>query len=413
MGSDVSAAELVTEYLSWSSWVTPRLARAEAVHRWLLFPHSFTGHLVESLAKEWRLAEGDYLLDPFVGSGTTLVSAKSAGIRSAGFDISPLSVLASNTKVAKFSAETLLKEWSVLSAKVRKYDHHESAEGYPAFVRQALPDGRLEVLDHISSCIDSLECVGAERDFFRLGLISVIPALSQAVASGGWLRWRSDGAGPESAIGLFEQQVATMMDDVSKLDASGRSSTVGCDARIGDARCLPASDNTYSSVICSPPYPNRHDYTRVFGVELMFAFLDSEQTRKLRKQSFESHPESRPDRPISSTFAMPEALRSTISSLREKRIRRMLEGYFLDMYLCLREIARVCKSGAKAALVLGNVRYDGQPILVDEYTALIGRQAGLCCCEIRAVRLRGNSAQQMGKYGREASRESVVIFQNS
>ena len=33
------------------------------------------------------------------------------------------------------------------------------------------------------------------------------------------------------------------------------------------------------------------------------------------------------------------------------------------------------------------------------------------CEEIRVVRRRGNSAQQMGKYGRMASRESVVIFE--
>ena len=53
--------------------------------------------------------------------------------------------------------------------------------------------------------------------------------------------------------------------------------------------------------------------------------------------------------------------------------------------------------GAKAAFVVGNAQYDGKAILVDEFTAEIGEQAGLTCEEIRVVRRRGNSAQQMGK----------------
>ena len=56
-------------------------------------------------------------------------------------------------------------------------------------------------------------------------------------------------------------------------------------------------------------------------------------------------------------------------------------------------------------------RYDGNAVLVDEFTAELGKQAGLFCREIRAVRWRGNSAQQMGRHGRVASRESIVVFE--
>ena len=89
----------------------------------------------------------------------------------------------------------------------------------------------------------------------------------------------------------------------------------------------------------------------------------------------------------------------------------MLRGYFLDMYLCLCEIRRVTGEGGKIALVIGNARYRGKSLLVDEFTAELGERAGLACREIRAVRWRGNSAQQMGRYGRVASRESVVLFE--
>ena len=92
-------------------------------------------------------------------------------------------------------------------------------------------------------------------------------------------------------------------------------------------------------------------------------------------------------------------------------MQHMLHGYFLDMYLCLCEAARVCRQGGKVAFVVGNTQYDGIPILVDEFTAEVGEQAGLVCQEIRVLRWRGNSAQQMGRYGRIASRESIVMFE--
>lgn len=188
----------------------------------------------------------------------------------------------------------------------------------------------------------------------------------------------------------------------SKTGASGR--------RAGRARQLPDPDGTYTAVITSPPYPNRHDYTRVFGVELMFEFLDWEANRALRHQSFHSHPEARPKRPPAEDYVAPEGLERSVEHLEDARIQRMLRGYFLDMHLCLREIVRVCRGGAKIAFVVGNARYGGKALLVDEFTAELGERAGLACEEIRAVRWRGNSAQQMGKYGRVASRESVVIF---
>ena len=78
--------------------------------------------------------------------------------------------------------------------------------------------------------------------------------------------------------------------------------------------------------------------------------------------------------------------------------------------LCLRELSRVCCGAANVAVVVGNARYSGRVIRVDEYTAELGERVGLICREIRAVRWRGNSAQQMGRYGRVASRESVVLF---
>ena len=399
----------VTEWSAWKHWVTPKDAKKKATHRWYLFPHSFTDDLVHALIDEWGLNDQDKILDPFAGAGTTLLAAKEMGVSSNGYDLSPLAVLASNTKTATFSRQRLEAAWQTLECTLMHNSTVSMGRAYPELVHKALPEGRLEALDAVATGIENLNCSSSERDFFRLALISIIPRFSHAVANGGWLRWLNQGASAENVTVFFKEQVEMMLSDVCDTPTQGDRSW---ETRIADARVMPASDAEYSAVITSPPYPNRHDYTRIFGVELMFAFHNWEANRALRYQTFHSHPEARPNRPSAKKYKPPGALADSIHDLSDKRIQRMLDGYFLDMYLCLCEVARVCRKSAKAAFVVGNAQYDGTAILVDELTAEIGEQAGLTCKEIRAVRWRGNSAQQMGKYGRTAARESIVMFEN-
>ena len=398
----------VTESPEWKTWVTPRGSKEKAIHQWYLFPHSFTGNLVHALLEEWGLGPDDAILDPFVGAGTTLLAAKEKDVSGAGYDISPLAVLSANTKVAAFTGGRLERTWAALRSGLNDAGSPIRRRTYPALVRKALPAGRLDALDAIAQSIDRLDCAPPERDFFRLALIAVIPRFSLAAANGGWLRWSNEGADAGTVAEAFTERVEMMLTDVRRASVDAGD---GWCARVADARALPDRDGTYSAVITSPPYPNRHDYTRVFGVELMFGFLDWEQNRKLRYQSFHSHPEARPCRPEAAEYKPPARLEDCVRDLEDHRIRRMLRGYFLDMYLCLREVVRVCRDGAMAAFVVGNARYGGNVVLVDEFTAELGEQAGLVCREIRAVRWRGNSAQQMGRHGRVASRESIVIFE--
>jgi hypothetical protein len=88
----------------------------------------------------------------------------------------------------------------------------------------------------------------------------------------------------------------------------------------------------------------------------------------------------------------------------------MLVGYFVDMEMAIREWARVLATGAKVALVVDNVRFDGIMLPVDLVLSEMAEQAGFRVDEILIARYKGNSSQQMGRYGRLPVRESVVIW---
>lgn len=397
--------------LEWGNWVTPKLLKNKPIHRWYVFPHSFTGELVQSLIDEWELTIKDNLLDPFCGAGTTLVTAREAAIPATGYDLSPLAILASRVKISHYDIMQLRAMWTSLKHDLSTVERSHAQKDYPDLIGKALPNEFLGTFESIADRIHELPCSQEERDFFMLALLSTLPMYSKAVATGGWLRWVENKAQAKHIPSTFTNQVEGMLNDLQAIELPKQSLWGAVQA---DARSLPAKEDSYTAVITSPPYPNRHDYTRVFGVELMFAFLSAQETKALRYQSFHSHPEAKPARLDSNGYTPPEALLRSIREVNktevDSRVPRMLEGYCLDMFIALKEIKRVCRIGSRIALVVGNVQYRGVPFYVDELTADIGEQVGLSCSELLVARLRGNSAQQMGVSGRNHSRETVVVF---
>ena len=168
-----------------------------------------------------------------------------------GYDLSPLAVMASNTKITSYIPERLEAIWKKLKFSLPTTGVYSLSRSYPELVHKALPEGRLEKLDTISRFIERIEGSNSEKDFFRLALISVIPCFSHAVANGGWLRWLNQGARAEKVILTFECQVEMMMSDICAISSQ---SNCHCEAQIADARAMPAPDGTYSAVITSPPY---------------------------------------------------------------------------------------------------------------------------------------------------------------
>ncbi len=366
---------------------------------------------MDAFVEEWGLDETDHILDPFAGAGTTILAAKLKAVPATGYDISPFATFVSNVKARNYNQRRIRAIAENLVGRVSEKEFVTPRREYPDLVRQALPPGILATLEGIDQAIADSTYTRKEKDFFRLALIAILPKYSRAVAAGGWLKWVSKQTKRTSICRTFARQVSLMVEDLSAYPHVVGNHWVG---RCADARSLPDKDSTYTAVITSPPYPNRHDYTRVFGVELMFGFLDWEQTRRVRYQSIHSHPEARPRRPSYEDYSMPRGLAATLRKIRkaglEPKIVSMIEGYFLDMHLCLRECQRVVAPKAPIAFVVGNAQYCGQPLPVDSYLVDIGTFLGLQWEKTIAVRLRGNSAQQMGRYGRNPSRESIVVF---
>ena len=388
---------------------TSRDLREAPIHRWFYFLHSFSFRLVETIVDYWEIPRGSVLLDNFVGSGTTLLAARGLGLSAIGCDISPLAVTVSRAKTAQYELEALRK--------CRQQVENHGVSGHllsslPQRLHDAFSKRELLEFHAIFEAINKLpEC---ERRFFLMAALSTAYDFTRAVSDGGWLRWTESPDRGHEVRNAFHQRVGQMLTDIeaSEFDFN----VVPPATYLWDARSLPLPTGCVDVVLTSPPYPNRHDYSRVFHIGLLLLGESEVDVKDLRRKSLRSHVEAKESDEWSArllNYRVPVVLRQILDFLQDcadTRIERMVRGYFEDMFLSLEEVSRVLRPGGRAAFVVGNVRHASKMVPVDELLASLAVQVGLRFDAAWVMRLRGNSAQQMGRFGKEPSRETVVMF---
>ncbi len=396
-----------------SGWMAKPAPLLQApVHRWFAFPHSYSAALVEKIIDAWDLGPADRVLDPFVGAGTTVVVAKGHGIPAIGMDSSPLSVLVSRAKIADYDPDGLAGEWSRVRTSMPKsaprVPPHESPLIKRAFTRTAWP--------WVVALRDAVLSVRSQtnRDFLSVAYLRVMREVCRAVSDGGWLRWTRRRPSGHDLLQRMDRVVGMMIADVRSRSKQARAEG-GWEVVQGDARFPPESLGKFSAVICSPPYPNRHDYSRVFAPELLLTFCDEDGLKQSRYASFRSHVEARPPNVPLNGYSPPSRLARTLrrlekAPLTDRRVLPMIAGYFQDSFLVLKALRGHLRKGSRLAFVVGNVRHAGVMVEVDEYLAEIAERLGYRREPSWIIRYRGNSAQQMERFGRSPARESVVML---
>src|SRR5204862_7745571 len=95
--------------LSWAEHELPERLRTKHVHRLHPYLGKFVPQLVERfLTRHFR--PGQRILDPFAGSGTTLVECTTFGANSVGVDVSAFNVLLSTVKTGRSDADAVERD---------------------------------------------------------------------------------------------------------------------------------------------------------------------------------------------------------------------------------------------------------------------------------------------------------------
>jgi len=412
---------LFEERLDYRRLVTYVPNKTIPVHRWFKFPQGFSAHLVELMLQELDAKAADRIFDPFCGCGTTLVTAKQCGYSSWGIDILPVAVFATQLKLrdaADYDLDLLRRCIDqLLSAKYRPPTVQAPAD--INIVNKGYDERVLEKIMFFDEVILREEDENVQS-FLLLGLMSILETVSFTSKDGQFLRLKPGKPIPsvretlKRKLNLMYNDLVPPQPSLFRAPCNGPAPLADSYARIADARRFTEQTDDYADVvITSPPYLNRYDYSRIFSLELCLNDCkEFEDLKAVRHSLLRSHIESRE---AQTDHVKHPALLEVLQNLGDRRLNNpripiMIKGYFEDMYLVLNELWEACRPGARLAFVVANARFESELIPVDLLLCELAKDIGFHVDRLIITRYKGNSSQQMGKYGRVPVRESIVTW---
>lgn len=428
--------------------------REEIGSRWCKYREGFSASLVRYVIDKVALREGR-ILDPFAGSGTTLLIAAELGLDAVGIELLPsgaeiievrkAALGANKDELAKEIRERIkARQWTQPGERSR-FTHLRITEGaFPPENEQQLERFLFDASSEKDALISRL---------LRFAAMCVLEEISYTRKDGQYLRW-DHRSGRCLGKKLFDKgriqpfdeaicgKLAQIADDIEGHEAEPtlfppepRTTNVGnIDLMLGSCLdILPTMEtNSISGLITSPPYCNRYDYTRTYALELAMLGAGENGVRALRQTMLSCTVENKDKLDLkekfgravfdaaSTAFESQEMLGLVLEYLeickRDKTINnpgivRMVKNYFFELALLIFASVNVLQRGAPFVMVNDNVRYQGAHLPVDLILSDFAEQAGF---EVEAIwvleRGKGNSSQQMGLHGRQEVRKCVYVW---
>jgi hypothetical protein len=247
--------------LSWSERDLPERERTKHVHRLHPYLGKFIPQLVEVLlARHFRV--GQHVLDPFAGSGTTLVQALESGLDATGVDIAAFNCLLMDVKTRQYNPFVLEQELRSAHSGIGQ----SVGECPSEYVRRWFAPRAADELLSFRSLIDDYE----HADVLRVVLARAARSARRTThfdldfprspqLEPYWCHKHRRQCRPVEAASHFLRRY--VLDTLERLKAFSRVRVRGRAASVlhADARCV-AFDRRFDGIVTSPPYPGLIDY---------------------------------------------------------------------------------------------------------------------------------------------------------
>jgi len=390
-----------------------------AVHRWYSYVQDFPPSLIWRKLREYKVGDGQMVLDPFVGAGTTLVCAKLRGVDFIGVEANPLMAFVSRVKTTwDIDPSSTLRLAQKLIAEAKRAGSRESEEFVPLNVPQKSLNKWLNpsVQREASVLRSMLFCLpeGPVRNFLLVAFGRAAFKSSNVKLCPGVTFIKNRKVAP--LLVNFEAQVTMMVEDlrlVEKFDSFGKARVVQ-----GDSRELSSllELKSVDFLITSPPYPGDVEYTRQTRLEMYLLGFVQElaDVQRVKRMMLRSSVKNIWKDDQNETLVKQFRSISHISEQIERRVGdkhwgwdypRMVREYFGDMLLCLTEFRKIMKPRGFCLLIVGDQTVKGVLIPVGQILLSLGKAAGLRPVGLELFRIRRSSTHQM------RLDENIVILQ--
>jgi site-specific DNA-methyltransferase (cytosine-N4-specific) len=447
--------------------VSYQLSKKDCLHRWLKYKEGFSAYLVERLLNEMDIQPGEIVLDPFLGSGTTCLVAQMQGINSIGFDIMPMLRVAMYAKgnIVSYNIDELRNLVKFLLFLRRPSEYNTQTKSV-TITDNAYPEETKLDIPYYTESIETSTFSMEAKGLAILCLLNCLERLSYTAKDGQYLRWdersrkvieankaRIKAGRPPFKVILNKGKLPTVkeaicaelekaIDDIVYLQnylyPISKEAFIKFEQNSSLIELPLLENDIVSGVITSPPYCNRYDYTRIYALELVYLGMGEKEIRQTRQDLISCTVESKTKIDflreyyislnreynynkitsiIQNTAALNEVLqalsfRSKRNDINNKGVLSMVKGYFEELAFIYYELFRVCKKRAKVAFVNDNVRYAGEVIPVDFISTEIAEKIGFTPIKVYTLKQqKGNSSQQMKKFGRVPLRKSITLWE--
>ena len=257
-------------------------------HDYHRYPAKFIPQLVEKLIGEYITDTHAHINDPFMGSGTTIVTAISKGFQASGTDINKISYLVTKVKSKPIEPIYLEKKVSQFLSKLSFLDPSENIL-YDTSIKPIIPEKHIEKIDywfsteHKNQLGTILTVISREQDetireFFGVAFSNILKNCSV------WLKsstkptrdLKKKPANPYSAIRRHLMKMQRGNEQFYNAVPYPDKCEKYLNIQVGDAKEQPVDNNSVDLIVSSSPYVTSYEYADLHQLSTIWLDLTND-----------------------------------------------------------------------------------------------------------------------------------------
>ena len=354
-------------------------------HNFHAYPAKFVPQIPKIVIEEFT-KKNDLVLDPFCGSGTTLIECKLNERRSIGIDTNPISVLVSKCKTTALTQKSLT-EISKITEKIKSaYSTNQELQNSSISIPNIFnidlwfQKNVQTELAIIKQELDGLN-TGSVKNFLLTAFSAIINSVSNQASD---TKYKSinknitDGQTTKK----FEDKVSSMKKRMEQY--SSQASKASCIIhRTSALNMSKIKDSTVDLIVTSPPYANTYDYYLYHKHRMNWLGFDVKTPQSLEIGSRNKHSDN------------------------DMAINMYLES----MEMCFKEFGRVLKNGRKFCIVVGDAIKDKKVINMNTEFNKIAEKTGFETLQVFSYDLRKYSSSFRWVSQGTDKKSHIMIFE--
>ncbi len=315
---------------------------------------------------------GEIVLDPFCGSGTTLVEAYKSGRLCVGIDLNPMAIWITRAKLASYDPKSFSEYKANLTARTQSSLLYIRADReYEEKLRKSVPNLEGNISWYHPTTLTELAAIWArlnedlDSEYYCVGVTAFSAILRFCCSQEKHWGWICDNVKPKeflyknalvcfaNKLSEYERAAEDLHSEVTDLQ---EKLVLPSEIKVIEGDCaqklLDFEDESFDLIVTSPPYYNMTDYVKSQRLSNLWLAIDTNTIKK-----------------------------DEIGARFRRRNQDPLGGYLASMELAFSGIIRVLKREKFCCLVIGESPHHGS--YLDKFESLCS-QIGLDLCDSMA-----------------------------